>query len=80
MNPIMQMLTGNSNASNIMMQAFGAMMSGKSPQQFLQSLPQLQGINLSNLEQTARELCNSKGIDMNKKMEEIKSGFANSNK
>ena len=63
--------------SNIMMQAFGAMMSGKSPQQFLQSLPQLQGMNLSNLEQTARDLCAKNGIDMNQKMQEIKNGFAN---
>ena len=66
--------------NNIMMRAFGAMMSGKTPQQFLQSLPELQGLNLNNLEQTARDLCAKNGIDMNQKIEEIKTGFANSNK
>lgn len=70
MNPIFNMMNGNNN--NIMMQAFSAMMSGQSPQQFLQGLPQLQGINLGNLKQTAEKLCNDKGINMNEKIEEIK--------
>ena len=65
-------------SNNIMLQAFGAMMSGKTPQQFLQSLPQLQGMNLNNLEQTARDLCAKNGIDMNQKIGEIQNEFANS--
>lgn len=67
-------------SNNILFQAFGAMMSGKSPQQFLSSLPQFKGMNLNNLEQTARDLCAKNGIDMNQKLEEIKSEFANSNR
>ena len=75
MNSIMGML-GN---SNIMMQAFGAMMRGETPQQFLQGLaqtnPALKGMDLNNLQQTAQQLCNEKGIDMNAKIEEVKAQF-----
>ena len=50
---------------NIMMQALGAMMRGESPQMFLQNLaknnPALQGMDFSNLENTAQKLCNEKG-------------------
>lgn len=80
MNPLM-MLTGNNN--NIMMQAFGAMMRGESPQAFLKNLantnPQLQGLDLDNLESTAKSLCDKNGIDMNQLADKIKE-FANSNK
>lgn len=80
MNPLM-MLTGNNN--NIMMQAFGAMMRGESPQAFLKNLantnPQLQGLDLDNLEGTAKSLCDKNGIDMNQLADKIKE-FANSNK
>ena len=72
MNSIMGML-GN---SNIMMQAFGAMMRGETPQQFLRGLaqnnPALKGMDLNNLQQTAQQLCNDNGVDMNAKIEEIK--------
>ena len=58
MNPLM-MLGNNSN--NIMMQALGAMMRGESPRDFLKNLsgnnPQLQGLDLNNLEGTAKALC-----------------------
>lgn len=81
MNPIMQMITGNSNSSNVMMQAFGAMMRGESPQQFLKNLanttPQLQGLDLDNLESTAKDLCNKNNIDMNQLADKIRE-FANS--
>jgi len=80
MNPLM-MLTGNNN--NIMMQALGAMMRGESPQAFLKNLantnPQLQGLDLDNLENTAKSLCDKNGIDMNQLADKIKE-FANSNK
>jgi hypothetical protein len=75
------MLTGNNN--NIMMQALGAMMRGESPQAFLKNLantnPQLQGLDLDNLENTAKSLCDKNGIDMNQLADKIKE-FANSNK
>ena len=73
MNSILGMLGNN----NVMMQAFGAMMRGESPKQFLSNLaktnPQLSKLNLDNLEQTAQEVCNSNGVDMNSKIQELKS-------
>ena len=73
MNSILGMLGNN----NVVMQAFGAMMRGESPKQFLQNLaqnnPQLQGLDLNNLQQTAQQVCNQNGIDMNAKINEIKS-------
>ena len=78
MNPLM-MLTGN---NNMMMQALGAMMRGESPQQFLKNLantnPQLQGLNLDDLEGTAKALCDKNGVNMNQLADKIKD-FAKSN-
>ena len=83
MNPILQMLTGNNGASNIMMQAFGAMMRGESPTDFLKNLaktePKLQGLNLDDLEGTARAECEKRNVDMNNLKSQIEE-FANSNK
>ena len=67
--------------SNPMMrQAMGAMMRGESPQAFLKNLassnPQLQGLNLDDLEGTAQALCQKNNVDMNQLAEQIK-GFAN---
>ena len=49
------------------MQAFGAMIRGESPQQFMQNLaktnPQLQGLDLTNLDHTAQQLYREKGED-----------------
>ena len=78
MNPLM-MLQGN---NNVMMQAFGAMMRGESPQQFLKNLagnnPQLQGLNLDDLEGTAKALCDKNNVNMNQLADQIRE-FANSN-
>ena len=77
MNSILGMLGNN----NVMLQAFGAMMRGESPRQFLSGLaqnnPQLKGLNLDNLEQTAKDVCDSNGVDMTSKIQEIKSSFFN---
>lgn len=82
MNPIMSLL-GNSDATNMMMKAFGAMMRGESPTDFLKNLaktePKLQGLNLDNLEGTAKDLCEQRNIDMNTLKSQIEE-FANSNK
>ena len=70
-NPILQMLTsGNQNPqNNIMIQAVGAMMRGESPQSFLQNLaktmPELQGLDLNNLNKTAEDLYSKNGQDIN---------------
>ena len=54
---------------SVMMQAVGAMLRGESPQQFMQNLartnPQLQGLDLNNLDKTAEELCKKNGEDYN---------------
>lgn len=66
--------------NGIMMQAMGAMMRGESPQTFLKNLantnPQLQGLDLDNLESTAQTLCQKNNIDMNQLADKIR-GFAN---
>ena len=63
------------------MSAVGAMMRGENPNDFIKNLantnPKLQGLDLDNLEVTARELCNKNGIDMNELAGKIQ-GFANS--
>lgn len=78
MNPLM-MLGNNS----IMMQALGSMMRGESPKDFLKNLantnPQLQGLDLDNLEGTAKALCEKNNVDMNELAGKIQE-FANSNK
>jgi hypothetical protein len=63
---ILGLLGGGGN--NIMLQAFGAMMQGQKPEQFLQNLakssPQLQGIDFTNLQKSAENLYKSKGVDI----------------
>ena len=82
-NPILNLLQGSQNQNNnIMMQAIGAMMRGESPQSFLQNLaktnPQLQGLDLDNLEGTAKALCEKNNVNMEQLADRIKE-FANSN-
>lgn len=66
----------------MMMQAMGAMMRGESPSSFLKNLansnPQLQGLDLDNLEGTAKALCEKNNVNMNELADKIR-GFANSN-
>lgn len=78
MNPLMTMLGNN----NMMMSALGAMMRGESPSAFLKNLantnPQLQGLNLDDLEGTAKALCEKNNVNMNELADKIKD-FAKSN-
>lgn len=66
----------------MMMQAMGAMMRGENPRSFLKNIansnPQLQGLNLDNLQETAKALCEKNNIDMNQLSNQIRE-FANSN-
>ena len=66
---MLSLLQGNQSQNNIMMQAVGAMMRGESPQAFMQNLaksnPQLQGLDLNNLNQTAEQLYAQNGQDIN---------------
>lgn len=77
MNPLMML--GN---NNMMMQALGAMMRGESPQAFLKNLantnPQLQGLDLNDLEGTAKALCEKNNVNMNELASKIQD-FAKSN-
>lgn len=81
MNPLMML--GNLNNNSIVMKAFGAMMRGENPQTFLKNLantePKLQGLDLDNLENTARSLCEQNNVNMEELADTIR-GFANSNK
>ena len=67
-NPMLSLLQGSQSQNNIMMQAVGAMMRGESPQTFLQNMaktnPQLQGLDLNNLNGTAEQLCKQNGINI----------------
>lgn len=72
MNPLMNLLMQNQNRQNgstpqngntVMRAAFLAMLSGQSPQEFLKTLPQCQGMDLSNLTEASKKLCQEKGID-----------------
>ena len=78
MGGLMNLFGGNS----MMMSAMGAMMRGESPSTFLKNLantnPQLQGLDLDNLEGTARALCDKNNVNMEQLAEQIR-GFANSN-
>ena len=78
MNPLMML--GN---NNMMLQALGAMMRGESPQAFLKNLansnPQLQGLNLDDLEGTAKALCDKNNVNMDELADKIKD-FAKSNR
>ena len=69
LNPMLNLLQGSQSQNNIMMQAVGAMMRGESPQTFMQNLaknhPQLQGLDLNNLDKTAEDLCAKNGQDIN---------------
>ena len=69
MNPILNFLSGGSGNifSQILMQAVGAALRGETPQQFLKGLaktrPELRGVDLNDLEGSARSIAKQKGVD-----------------
>ena len=68
MNPLIQMLSRSAGTApvqngNMMQRAMTAMISGQSPQDFLRSIPQLGGMDVSNPRTLAKQLCNSRGIN-----------------
>lgn len=73
MNPLIQMLNNNVpvNNGNIMQRAMAAMMSGQTPQQFLASIPQLQGMDISNPQALAQKLCADRGINYEQAKQQI---------
>lgn len=66
----------------MMMQAMGAMMRGESPSSFLKNIantnPQLQGLNLDDLQGTAKALCEKNNVNMEELANKIRD-FAKSN-
>ena len=80
-NPMLSLLQGSQSQNNIMMQAVGAMMRGESPQTFMQNLaknhPQLQGLDLNNLDKTAEDLCAKNGQDINEVKSKISQFIGN---
>ena len=69
MNPLLSMLGGGGGNifGQLMMQAIGAFARGDSPQDFLRGLagtrPELRGIDINDLEGSARKLAQQKGVD-----------------
>lgn len=66
-------------SNNVIMQMLGAFMRGDNPVTFLQSLPQLQGmgLNLNDLEGTARKLYAQNGKDIDSAITQAKSAMNN---
>lgn len=66
----------------MVMKAVGAMMRGEDPKTFMKNLantnPQLQGLDLNDLEGTAKALCEKKGVSMSELASQIQD-FAKSN-
>lgn len=76
MNPLMSIFGGMANGNNnMMLQAIGAMMRGESPQAFMKNLaktnPALNGLNLDDMQSTAKKLCNEKGVDVNTAIQQV---------
>lgn len=71
MNPILSLISGGVSGGfgQIMMQAVGAAVRGERPEAFLKKLaktrPELQGIDLDDLESTANALAQKQGKDIN---------------
>ena len=71
----MQAAQKGANMPNMLMQAFGAALRGEDPHTFLQNLatqhPQLRQYDLSNLQQTAQQVCQQNGVDMQSAINQI---------
>ena len=80
-NSLMSILGNISGNSNLLLQAFGAMMRGESPQDFMRGLaqtrPELRGIDLSDINGAANKLCRERGVDPGKLEAQIKRTFDN---
>ena len=73
MNPLLNMLGGGNIFGQVMMQAVSAYMRGDTPQAFLQSLagrPEMQGVNLNDLEGSARKIAQEKGVSFDSVLEQ----------
>lgn len=77
MNPLLKLIGKNNSQTNVLGAVMGAMMSGQSPQDFLRSqaanYPQLQGMDLNDLEGTAKKLCQQQGKNVDEVVGQAKS-------
>lgn len=68
MNPLKNLINRNNNNTNLLGRIMGAMFSGQSPEEFIRSqvgnFPQLQGVDLSDLEGAARQLAQNQGKNL----------------
>ena len=75
-NSLMSILGNIGGGNNLFVQAFGAMMRGESPQDFMRNLantnPQLRGVDLNDINGSAQKICQEHGVDANKLTAEIK--------
>ena len=79
-NSLMNILSGIGGGNGgMLMQAFGAMLRGESPQAFLQGLantrPELRGLDLTDINAAAHKVCRDHGVDEQKLTAEIRQKF-----
>jgi hypothetical protein len=77
-NPLLTIFSGIAGGGgNLFMQAVGASMRGESPQEFMRNLansrPELRGIDLNDINGSARKICRERGVDPDQLTEQIKS-------
>ena len=79
MNPLLSMLNGGNGYMPMLMKAVGAAMRGETPESFMADLakttPQLKGLDLTDLEGTARSLAQQKGADIGQLTESVKASI-----
>ena len=77
-NPLMNIFSGIAGGGgNLFMQAVGAFMRGESPQEFMRNLansrPELRGVDLNDINGSARRICQERGVDPDQLTEQIRS-------
>ena len=80
-NSLMNFFGGAGSNGGMLMKAFGAMMRGESPQDFMRGLagskPELGGIDLNDINGEAMRICRERGVDPAKMTEQIKAAMQN---
>lgn len=75
-NSLMNFFGNIGGGNGLFMKAVGAFMRGESPTDFMRNLantvPELRGIDLNDINGSARKLCQERGIDADKLTEQIK--------
>ena len=84
MNPILNFLNGGAAGNSEMslyMRAINAAMRGESAESFLIGLakedPRFQGLDFNNLEKTAHDLCQQKGVNENHLINQVQNDLTN---